>query len=132
MDQVSLLTPVMPLHTPKEAHKVSANAPLMLKPNLITDMLDTDMVFPDTAMLDLEVTTLANVKPKPNPITDTDMDTVTDTVMDTGMADTDMVTITAKDLPNPNLTTVMVVLLTILMEVALMSAAPSGAWENNL
>merc|ERR1712186_31306 len=105
---------------------------LMPNPITVTDMPDTDMVFPDIALflsvLLLYITIMAKDPPMQSPITaDTVM--VTDSVTDT---DTVMVITTAKDPQKPNPITDMVVMLITLDMLRLMSDVPFGDLENKM
>ena len=112
----------------------------MLNPITVTDMPDTDMVFPDIALflsvLLLYITIMAKDPPMLSPITadtvlvtDTAMVTVMDSVTDT---DTVMVITTAKDPQKPNPITDMVVMLITLDMLRLMSDVPFGDLENKM
>ena len=111
----------------------------MLNPITVTDMPDTDMVFPDIALF-LSVLILITIMAKDPPmlspitadtvlVTDTAMVTVMDSVTDT---DTVMVITTAKDPQKPNPITDMVVMLITLDMLRLMSDVPFGDLENKM
>ena len=133
MDTVTITAKDPPLLNPKLRLLPMPN------PITVTDMPDTDMVFPDIALflsVLLLITIMAKGPPMLSPITaDTVLVTVTAmvTVMDS-VTDTDtvMVITTAKDPQKPNPITDMVVMLITLDMLRLMSDVPFGDLENKM
>merc|ERR1712088_680472 len=132
LDTVTITAKDPPILNPKLRLLPMPTLLPMPNPITVTDMPDTDMVFPDIALflsvLLLYITIMAKDPPMLSPIT-ADTDSVTDTVTDT---DTAMVITTAKDPQKPNPITDMVVVLITLDMLRLMSDVPFGDLENKM
>merc|ERR1712110_261028 len=113
LDTVTITAKDPPILNPKLRLPPMPTLMPMLNPITVTDMPDTDMVFPDIALflsvLLLYITIMAKDPPMLSPIT-ADTVLVTVTAMVTVM-DTVMVITTAKDPQKPNPITDMVVML---------------------
>merc|ERR1712110_610305 len=113
LDTVTITAKDPPILNPKLRLLPMPTLMPMLNPITVTDMPDTDMVFPDIALflsvLLLYITIMAKDPPMLSPIT-ADTVLVTVTAMVTVM-DTVMVITTAKDPQKPNPITDMVVML---------------------